>query len=147
LVMEYLPEPLSRIIKSNLPYKKYLSVLKVKNYTKCLLMGLKDLHNMNICHRDIKPSNILVSEEEAKICDFGSAKVLNSTQKNIAYICSRYYRAPELLLGAIYYSSQVDIWSMGCVLVDMMTNHVLFEGSNTTSMLSKIIKCLGAPTP
>lgn len=52
----------------------------------------------------------------AKLCDFGSAKILNPHQKNIAYICSRYYRAPELLLGAVYYDCQIDIWSLGCVL-------------------------------
>ena len=73
--------------------------------------------------------------------------MLTSGQKNIAYICSRYYRAPELLLGAIFYTYQVDVWSLSCVIVEMMTNHSLFEGSNTTIMLSKIIKAIGAPTP
>lgn len=101
---------------------------------------------INICHRDIKPSNILVNENEAKLCDFGSAKVLAAGQKNIAYICSRYYRAPELLLGATFYSNQVDVWSLGCVIAEMMTNHSLFEGTNSTAMLSKIIKCLGSPS-
>jgi serine/threonine protein kinase len=72
--------------------------------------------------------------------------VLSSNQKNISYICSRYYRAPELLLGAVFYTYQVDIWSLGCVIAEMMTNHGLFEGSTATSMLSKIIKCLGSPT-
>lgn len=52
------------------------------------------IQKSSICHRDIKPSNILVNEHEAKLCDFGSAKVLTANQKNIAYICSRYYRAP-----------------------------------------------------
>ena len=100
---------------------------------------------MNIAHRDIKTSNILKDEDYAKLCDFGSAKILNSGQKNISYICSRYYRAPELLFGAIYYGFEVDIWSLGCVIAEMMTNHALFEGSNATSMISKIIKCLGTP--
>lgn len=66
----------------------------IKQYAKCLLTGLKDLHYANICHRDIKPSNILIDEENAKFCDFGSAKVLAVGHKNISYICSRYYRAP-----------------------------------------------------
>jgi serine/threonine protein kinase len=70
----------------------------------------------NICHRDIKPSNILINNITAKLCDFGSAKILTAGQKNIAYICSRYYRAPELLFGAIFYTHQVDIWSLGCVI-------------------------------
>jgi serine/threonine protein kinase len=72
--------------------------------------------------------------------------VLAAGQKNIAYICSRYYRAPELLFGATFYSSQVDIWSLGCVLAEMLTNRSLFEGSNSTSMLFKIIRTLGCPS-
>ncbi len=100
----------------------------------------------NICHRDIKPSNILINAHQAKLCDFGSAKVLAAGQKNIAYICSRYYRAPELLFGATFYTQQVDIWSLGCVIAEMMTNRSLFEGSNSNSMLIKIIRTLGSPT-
>ena len=80
----------------------------------------------NICHRDIKPSNILINPHTAKLCDFGSAKVLAAGQKNIAYICSRYYRPPELLFGATFYTQQVDIWSLGCVIAEMMTNRSLF---------------------
>lgn len=73
----------------------------VKKYLKCLLVALKDLHVLfslykrnHICHRDIKTSNILVDDNQAKLCDFGSAKILKTNEKNIAYICSRYYRAP-----------------------------------------------------
>lgn len=73
--------------------------------------------------------------------------MLTAGQKNIAYICSRYYRAPELLFGATYYTQQVDIWSLGCVIAEMMTNRSLFEGSNSTSMLLKIIRALGGPSP
>ena len=72
--------------------------------------------------------------------------MLVAGQKNISYICSRYYRAPELLLGASYYSEQVDVWSLGCVIAEMLTNRALFEGSNANSMFNKIIKCLGSPT-
>lgn len=104
------------------------------------------MQKSNICHRDIKPSNILITATTAKLCDFGSAKVLAAGQKNIAYICSRYYRAPELLFGATLYSHQVDIWSLGCVIAEMLTSRSLFEGSNSTSMLFKIIRTLGGPT-
>jgi serine/threonine protein kinase len=64
----------------------------------------------------------------------------------VSYICSRYYRAPELLFGAAFYSYQVDIWSLGCVIFEMITNRALFEGSNSTSMILKIIKTIGSPT-
>lgn len=82
----------------------------------------------------------------AKLCDFGSAKILAAGQKNIAYICSRYYRAPELLFGATFYSQQVDVWSLGCVIAEMLMSRPLFEGSNSTAMLLKIIRTLGSPT-
>ena len=87
-----------------------------------------------------------MGENCAKLCDFGSAKILAAGQKNIAYICSRYYRAPELLLGATDYTSQVDIWSLGCVIAEMLTNHSLFDGSNATSMLLKIVRTIGCPS-
>lgn len=77
---------------------------------------------MSIAHRDIKPQNILVDRVNnvVVICDFGSAKKLVKTESNIAYICSRCYRAPELIFGATDYSPQIDMWSTGCVIVQMI---------------------------
>jgi glycogen synthase kinase 3 beta len=108
LVMEYIPETLSKAVKINYASKTFLPTNMVKTYAKSLLQALQYLH--------IKPSNILINNVAAKLCDFGSAKILAAGQKNIAYICSRYYRAPELLFGAIFYTQQVDIWSLGCVI-------------------------------
>jgi glycogen synthase kinase 3 beta len=70
---------------------------------------------IGICHRDIKPQNILVDPNTLvlKICDFGSAKRLVKGEPNVAYICSRYYRAPELIFGATDYSTAIDVWSIG----------------------------------
>ena len=72
----------------------------------------------HISHRDIKPQNVLVDQKtnKIKLCDFGSAKKLVKGQKSLAYICSRYYRAPELIFGSTQYDSQIDVWSMGCVI-------------------------------
>lgn len=153
LVMEYVPETLSKALKQTHASKTFLPAHQVRLYARCLLQALQYLHvplpstqQGNICHRDIKPSNILINPNTAKLCDFGSAKVLAAGQKNIAYICSRYYRAPELLFGATFYTQQVDIWSLGCVIAEMITNRSLFEGSNSNSMLIKIIRTLGTPT-
>lgn len=100
-----------------------------------------------MCHRDIKPSNILInSSNEAKYCDFGSAKILDEGGKNVVYICSRYYRAPELILGSTAYGKEIDIWSLGCVLAEMLVNKALFDGSNSTDMLIKIFQIVGSPT-
>ena len=70
---------------------------------------------VGICHRDIKPQNILVNPNThvLKICDFGSAKRLVAGEPNVAYICSRYYRAPELIFGATEYTTAIDMWSIG----------------------------------
>lgn len=65
-----------------------------------------------------------------KVCDFGSAKVLVKGEPNIAYICSRYYRAPELIFGATEYSTAIDVWSVACVMAEMLAGHPLFPGEN-----------------
>jgi glycogen synthase kinase 3 beta len=93
------------------------------------------LHSLNIVHRDIKPLNLLVdpSCQILKLCDFGSAKKLLSGENNVAYICSRFYRAPELIFGNTNYDSKVDIWSAGCVMAEMMMGggDPLFKGDQT----------------
>ena len=85
-------------------------------------------------------------KDQLKICDFGSAKELVKGEKNIAYICSRYYRAPELIFGATDYTNQVDMWAVGCVIAEMIINKSLFEGDNSTDQLGKIMRLLGTPS-
>lgn len=94
----------------------------IKLYIYQVLRGLNYLGSLSIAHRDIKPQNILVDKNTHKvvICDFGSAKKLIRGEPNIAYICSRCYRAPELIFGATEYTSQIDMWSLGCVIVQMI---------------------------
>jgi serine/threonine protein kinase len=80
------------------------------------------MHLKGVCHRDIKPQNCLVdpSCHILKICDFGSAKKLQKGEDSVSYICSRYYRAPELLLGKKNYTEMIDVWSAGCVFAEML---------------------------
>jgi len=66
-----------------------------------------------------------------KVCDFGSAKIVTEGTESSAYICSRHYRAPELLLGATKYSTAVDTWSVGCLLAEMLLGNPLFQGNST----------------
>jgi hypothetical protein len=81
------------------------------------------------------------------LCDFGSAKKLVPGEPNVAYICSRYYRAPELIFGATDYTDAIDLWSVGCVLVEMVLGTPLFPGESGVDQLVEIIKVLGSPTP
>lgn len=79
----------------------------IKLYAYQMFRGLAYIHTIGICHRDMKPQNVLINQttHNLKICDFGSAKQLVADQENVAYICSRYYRAPELIFGHPFYST------------------------------------------
>lgn len=103
---------------------------------------------MGFCHRDIKPQNLLVHPDthELNICDFGSAKKLLKGETNVSYICSRYYRAPELIFGATDYGKCIDVWSIGCVIGELLLGQPMFPGDSGVDQLVEIIKILGTPT-
>lgn len=118
----------------------------IKIYSYQLFRGLNYLNSLNIAHRDIKPHNILVdSSNRVVICDFGSAKQLVKGEVNIAYICSRCYRAPELIFGCTQYSPQIDMWSTGCVIIEMINGEPPFIGDSQMDLLVNIIRVLGTP--
>ena len=81
------------------------------------------------------------------MCDFGSAKKLNPGETSVAYICSRYYRAPELILGEEQYGPDIDIWSIGCVIAEMFLGEPIFPGVSSKDQLLKIMQLMGTPTP
>ncbi|KAJ8945289.1 hypothetical protein NQ318_002746 [Aromia moschata] len=113
-----------------------------------LFRSLAYIHSLGICHRDIKPQNLLLDPETGvlKLCDFGSAKHLVKGEPNVSYICSRYYRAPELIFGAIDYTTKIDVWSAGCVLAELLLGQPIFPGDSGVDQLVEIIKVLGTPT-
>jgi glycogen synthase kinase 3 beta len=137
---EYLPEDLSGVISSHVFRREELLM-----YARQALDALAFLHAKGIAHRDLKPTNILVDKARGvlKLCDFGSAKEIEAGCKSIAYICSRYYRSPENLLGVEKYSTKVDVWSLGCVLSEMVAKAVLFKGLSTEDQLEKILSVTG----
>lgn len=142
LVMELLPSTLQNEIKR---CKDHRVVLPIKNYSLQLANGLLYLHHYSIAHRDLKPSNILIdpSTQSLKICDFGSAKKLDPNAVSVAYICSRYYRAPELIVGCQTYTTSIDIWGFGCILGEMIILRPIFQGKDPYDQLREIIKLLG----
>lgn len=109
--------------------------------------ALAFMHSKGILHRDIKPQNILVDSSTNIIYlgDFGSAKKLGNNETNVAYICSRYYRAPELIFANLEYDSSIDIWSFGCLLAEMLQGKPFFQGESTVDQLVQIMKILGTP--
>ena len=122
--------------------------IRFKAYAYQLLRSLLYLKSIGIAHRDIKPQNVLVNEKTLKLvmCDFGSAKQLKPGEPNIAYICSRCYRAPELIFGNTEYSTQIDMWSTGCVIGEMLLGTPMFQGESNIDQLVEIIKVLGCPS-
>ncbi|XP_028771030.1 glycogen synthase kinase-3 homolog MsK-3-like [Neltuma alba] len=149
LVLEYVPETVHRVIRHYNKMNQRMPLIYVKLYFYQILRALAYVHNsIGVCHRDIKPQNLLVNPHthQLKLCDFGSAKVLVKGEPNISYICSRYYRAPELIFGATEYSTAIDIWSAGCVLGELLLGQPLFPGESGVDQLVEIIKVLGTPT-
>ncbi|CAH2353606.1 protein kinase Mck1p [[Candida] railenensis] len=147
LVMECLPSNLQNEIKYYKQSKYTIPYPHMKAYTFQLARAMLYLHGFGISHRDIKPSNILVdpSTVTLKICDFGSAKKLEPNQPSVSYICSRYYRAPELIVGCSIYSTKIDVWGLGCVVAEMFLGKPIFQGQTKESQLKEISKLLGPP--
>jgi len=148
LVLEYVPETVYSVQRQYNRNKENFPIPLVKVYMYQLSRALAHIHGMGICHRDIKPQNLLVdpARQILKLCDFGSAKVLMKGEPNIAYICSRYYRAPELIFGSTDYNTAVDVWSQGCVMAEMLKGSPLFPGASGVDQLVEIIKVLGTPS-
>ncbi|EKX47114.1 hypothetical protein GUITHDRAFT_94045 [Guillardia theta CCMP2712] len=148
LVLEFVPETIYRIVKHYSRTKRVVPGVFIKLYMYQVARALAYIHQLGICHRDIKPQNLLLDPQThaVKLCDFGSAKMLVKGEANIAYICSRYYRAPELIFGATDYTTAIDTWSYGCVFAELMLGQPLFPGESNVDQLVEIIKVVGTPT-
>ena len=97
-----------------------------------IMRGLKYIHSAGIIHRDLKPSNLAVNEDcDLKILDFGLARPTDAEMTG--YVATRWYRAPEIMLNWMHYSQTVDIWSVGCIMAELLTGRPLFPGDDRKS--------------
>jgi len=147
LVMDFIPENAYQILKHFTKKKQQMPTFYIKLYAYQMMRSLAYIHALGTCHRDIKPQNVLINPKShiLALCDFGSAKKFVKGEPNVSYICSRYYRAPELIFGASEYTTMIDVWSTGCVIGEFMLGQPLFPGENGADQLVEIIKVLGTP--
>ncbi|KAM9431288.1 mitogen-activated protein kinase 14A-like isoform 2-T4 [Salvelinus alpinus] len=109
-----------------------------------ILRGLKYIHSADIIHRDLKPSNVAVNEDcELKILDFGLAR--HTDDEMTGYVATRWYRAPEIMLNWMHYNMTVDIWSVGCIMAELLTGRTLFPGTDHINQLQQIMRLTGTP--
>ncbi|KAG7709668.1 hypothetical protein KL948_002391 [Ogataea haglerorum] len=136
-----------QIIRSNQP----LTDSHYQSFVYQILCGLKYIHSADVLHRDLKPGNLLVNADcELKICDFGLARgYSNDPEKNqgflTEYVATRWYRAPEIILSFQGYTKAIDIWSVGCILAELLGGSTIFKGKDYVDQLNEILKVLGTP--
>lgn len=149
LVLEFLSDTLHRVIKHTRMLGKVISPPFQKLYTYQMLRGLAFVHGKGFAHCDIKPQNLLLDgmTHTVKLCDFGTARRLKVREPNLSYVCSRFYRAPELCFGSTVYTSSIDLWSAGCVFGEMLLGQPLFAGNNGITQIVEFVKILGTPRP
>ncbi|ETS63666.1 hypothetical protein PaG_01970 [Moesziomyces aphidis] len=153
LYEELMEADLHAIIRSGQP----LSDAHFQSFIYQTLCGLKYIHSASVLHRDLKPGNLLVNADcELKICDFGLARGFE-TDPELAkqagaggfmteYVATRWYRAPEIMLSFQNYTTAIDIWSVGCILAELLGGRPIFKGRDYVDQLNQILHYLGTPS-
>ena len=148
LVFEYMEINLHAVIRANIleeVHKKYIIYQCIR--------AIKYMHSGELLHRDMKPSNVLLNSDcHVKLCDFGLARSVADMEDEKAnapvltdYVATRWYRAPEILLGSTRYTKGVDMWSLGCILGELLGESTMFPGESTMNQLEKVLEVLGRP--
>eukprot|EP01088_Endostelium_zonatum_P009858 TRINITY_DN2318_c0_g1_i1.p1 TRINITY_DN2318_c0_g1~~TRINITY_DN2318_c0_g1_i1.p1 ORF type:complete len:393 (+),score=86.85 TRINITY_DN2318_c0_g1_i1:138-1316(+) len=149
LTTEFLESDLHKVIRGGI-----LEVVHKKYVTTQIIEAVRFLHSFDVIHRDLKPANILINEEcVIKIAEFGLARSLDSLtgqdEENPVLtdvVATRWYRAPEILLGSQKYTKGLDMWSIGCILGELISSKPLFPGDSTLNQLDRIFELTGKPT-
>ncbi|GJN90918.1 hypothetical protein Rhopal_003932-T1 [Rhodotorula paludigena] len=153
LYEECMEADLHAIIRSGQP----LSDAHFQSFIYQTLCGLKYIHSAHVLHRDLKPGNLLVNADcELKICDFGLARGFDQAAQDgqqsnqqgfmTEYVATRWYRAPEIMLSFANYTTAIDIWSVGCVLAELLGGRPIFKGKDYIDQLNIVLHFLGTPS-
>ncbi|CAB0043584.1 unnamed protein product [Trichogramma brassicae] len=144
LVFEYLNQDLKKLLDST---TNGLSAPLIKSYLWQMLKAIAFCHVNRILHRDLKPQNLLIDHEGyLKLADFGLARSFGLPVRTFTHeVVTLWYRAPEILLGSKLYSTAVDVWSLGCIFIEMGNKKALFPGDSEIDQLFKIFRVLGTP--
>ncbi|KAG6538356.1 hypothetical protein ZIOFF_003471 [Zingiber officinale] len=137
IAYELMDTDLHQIIRSNQAFSEE----HCQYFLYQILRGLKYIHSANVLHRDLKPSNLLLNANcDLKICDFGLARTTSETDFMTEYVVTRWYRAPELLLNSSEYTAAIDVWSVGCIFMELMDRKPLFPGRDHVHQLRLLME-------
>ncbi|KAI3921829.1 hypothetical protein MKX01_005518 [Papaver californicum] len=148
LVFEYMDTDVKKYIRSFRSSGTTMPPNIVKSLMYQLCKGVSFCHGHGVLHRDLKPHNLLMDPKTKmlKIADLGLARAFTLPMKKYTHeILTLWYRAPEVLLGATHYSTPVDMWSVGCIFAELVTNQALFPGDSELQQLLHIFRLLGTP--
>ena len=143
LVFEYLDQNLYQLMKSrSQPFPE----AQIRSLMYQTLLGLAYMHKHGFFHRDLKPENLMVTGTMCKIADFGLAREVRSKPPFTDYVSTRWYRAPEIVLRSTNYNSPIDLFAMGCIMVELYNLRPMAPGANENDQLFKYCGVLGSPS-